>query len=182
MTKSEKFESAGKMFEDAHSKFYEYSQSIQQKLGGMDERRWNKYCEKVEQTFDMVKEQIGKANKKFHEEADKGNYKEAAKHMKKTLHGCLLMCKVAIIDTAESLGINRMLRKIGLLSKMPEQIMQNLHDQAKNIYPDIEATAKNLGKKAEKVAGKVEKGVGKAAEKFKKLAKRAANKASDLMR
>lgn len=148
-------------FTEAHEKFDELAKQVQMKLSGMNRKKWDSYSKNVEAVFDVVSEKIDKATTRFHEQVEKGNYKEAAKSMGHTLQACLKGLKVAMVDVAESLGITRILRNLGIVQNSPNKIMDNLKKEVNKIGP-------TLVDHAQAYLGETKKGAKKFAEKAKK--------------
>jgi hypothetical protein len=161
MPKTKKNTEFSQIFTAAHEDFAELAKQVQMKLSGMDRKKWDSYSENVETVFDVVFKKIDEATTRFHEEAQKGNYKEAAKSMGHTLQACLNGLKVAMVDIAESLGVTRILRNIGIVKNEPNKIMDNLKKEVNKIGP-------TLVDHAQAYLGETKKGAKKFAEKAKK--------------
>jgi gas vesicle protein len=172
-------------FTEAHDKFDELAKQVQMKLSGMDRKKWDSYSQNVEAVFDVVSKKIDDATTRFHEQVEKGNYKEAAKSMGHTLQACAKGLKVAMVDLAESLGITRILRNLGIVKNSPNKIMDNLKKEVDKIGPTLVDNVKvyldETEKDVKKFAKNTKKEASKLANKAKKSGKDAVNKAGMYM-
>jgi len=153
------FEEVNDNFGEAKTSFEQWADEVQMKLSGMDRVKWDKYCNNVEKTFELVGEKITKSYSRFKDEASKGNYDLAAKNFGRTLKACMKGLQVAMVDIAESLGITRILRGLKIVKNDPNKIMQNLRTQIVKIEPKLSEDAKSKVRDLKKVAKKMTKGV-----------------------
>jgi DNA anti-recombination protein RmuC len=146
------------IFQAAWDDFEKLASNVSKKLHGMDAQQWESYCKQTTKTFTKIVSKMDKLDKDLSKALDNNDHKEAAKIVKKGIGEALKFAETALVFTAESMGINRLLRKLGIVDKTPNDIMKKLRG-------DLGVEVKEKGKKAAK---KIDKFVGKVADKVKK--------------
>ena len=115
------------------------------------------YRDNLEANYSRVSDILDRAEQNFISACKTGDFDKAFQAFIKTVKVCVLAMKIAVVDTAEKLGLNEALRDKGKLEKSPINIMKDFERKLDDLEPSLKEAAKEAAKDIKQFAKDVKK-------------------------